>query len=607
MPAENQPIKRLYVPTSNKPAVSGEAVDLNAARRVVSQSALRHASDEITEREARTYEIQSGKADFARDERATVNFDVSQLEALDMMTREQYCALIGAAGTGKTTVMSGYLPKIRHAVPEIDWGYARSAGTEPSGILRPAIALCTFTNVAAMNLAAKLPEEWAQHCMSIHSLLAFAPVDFEYDSGTRSQRFEPRYTSLNKMPYRVVIIDEVGIVSRDLWDQLYDALLPETQVIFLGDIAQLPAMRGVSPMPFAMKQWPTKVLDTIHRQKGTSSIIPNLTRIRKGIFPEHSASDFRCDKAEKLDENTLKARTQITKYIAFLHQNGVWDPKQDIIITPENDAALGQAYFNGAFRFAFNPVVDDLGRPIKPEFKNKGREVNPPIMVKTAIKPITLQVGDKVMATTNGGRRATEIRFNNGSIGVVTAILPNPEYKGVIDDGDLSDLTDLPLAQMFDEVTSRMEAMEDHEMEAIASEDTDERMRQASHIVVVTELATGQIYHLSRSGEVGTLTHAYAVTCHRFQGSQARHVMVICHRSMQSGLYREWLYTACSRAKDKVFLMHDDKALQKAIITARIAGRSAEEKADSIINLYKAGRDWAIPRLPEPQSLRNFL
>lgn len=604
MSADKSPIKRLFIPTATKPVTSGESVDSNAARRVINQSALRHASDEIVERESKNYEISAEKADFARDERTAVNFDASQLAALDMMMREQYCALIGAAGTGKTTVMAGYLPKIRDKVREIDWGYARSAGTEPSGVMRPAIALCTFTNVAAMNLAAKLPEEWAQHCMSIHSLLAFAPVDLDYADGTRTQRFEPRYTKLNPMPYRVVIIDEVGIVSRDLWDQVYDALLPEAQVIFLGDIAQLPAMRGVSPMPFAMKKWPTKVLDTIHRQKGTSSIIPNLTRIRKGMFPEHSPADFRCDKAEKLEEHTLKAREQITRYIAYLHQNGVWDPKQDIIITPENNAALGQAYFNGAFRFAFNPVVDDLGRQITPALKNKGREVNPPIMVRTAIKPITLQVGDKVMATTNGGRRATEVRFNNGSIGVVTAILPNPEYRGIVDEGDLSDLVDLPMADMWNEVSARMEDMADHEMEAIAAEDNDERLRQASHIIVVTELATGQVYHLTRSGEVGTLSHAYAVTCHRFQGSQARHVMVICHRSMQSGLFREWLYTACSRAKSKVFLMHDEKALQKAIISARIAGRSAEEKADSIINLYKSGRDWAIPQLPEPGPLK---
>lgn len=597
---------KLYIPTSR--IMGAETVDANAKRRVVSSHALRHAADAIEEREAKSYSGSSLKnQDFARDERKVVSFDESQNAALEMIINEQFACVIGSAGTGKTTIMAGALPRLAPMVPEIDWGAARSAGTEPSGISRPSIALCTFTNVAAMNLASKLPVEWMPHCMSIHSMLCYAPVDFGDEEGVGRNgevrtMFSPRYTASNPMPFKIVVFDEMGIVSRDLWHNVLEAAQPDTKIIFLGDIAQLPALQGVSPMPFAMRKWPTAVLDKIYRQSGDSQIIPNLTRIRKGIHPVHSATDFRCDKAEALPEHTLKAREQIAKYIGVLHKTGLWDPKQDIILTPQNETALGQKYWNGAFRYTFNPLVDQHGNRVSKALGNAGTEVNPPILIKTALQPIMLQVGDKVMATDNGGRRSTEIRFNNGSIGIVTSIIPNPEYKGDASDFGVVDVTDKSAQDIWNMASEMTEVLDtsDDTLAEIMAEDDDVKRRQASHVVTVKELSTGTIYQLSRSAEISTLSHAYAATCHKFQGSQARHVMVICHRSMPFGLNREWLYTACSRAKSRVFLMSDPGSLTKALLSAQVQGRTPEEKAEALERIYMTQKSWAIPTLPEP-------
>ena len=598
---------KLVIPSSR--VIGSETIDDNAKRRVVSSHALRHAAEAINEREEKGYQgSELAKQDFARDERKEVKYDQSQLNALDMIIDEQYACIIGSAGTGKTTIMAGALPRLRDMVPLINWGAARSAGTEPGSESRPAIALCTFTNVAAMNLASKLPEEWTTHCMSIHSMLAYAPVDYAESegvdaSGKSRTMFEPRYHASNPMPYKIVIFDEMGIVSRDLWHNVLDAVQPDTKIIFLGDIAQLPALQGVSPMPFAMRKWPTAVLDKIYRQAGDSSIIPNLTRIRKGVHPVHAPQDFRCDKAEILPEHTLKAREQIAKYIGVLHRSNLWDPKQDIILTPQNETALGQKYWNGAFRYTFNPLVDPNGNRVSKAAGNAGQEVNPPILIQTALQPIMLQVGDKIMATDNGGRRSTEIRFNNGSIGIVTAIWPNPEYKGVITDSGAIDVVDKSAQDIWNMVSEMGDELDtsDDTIQEIMAEDDDVKRRQASHIVVVKELSTGATYQLSRSAEISTLNHAYAATCHKFQGSQARHVMVICHRSMPFGLNREWLYTACSRAKARVFLMADQGSLTKALLSAQIQGRTAEEKAEALERIYMTQKSWAIPDLPEPR------
>jgi ATP-dependent exoDNAse (exonuclease V) alpha subunit len=123
-------------------------------------------------------------------------------------------------------------------------------------------------------------------------------------------------------------------------------------------------------------------------------------------------------------------------------------------------------------------------------------------------------------------------------------------------------------------------------------------------VVTVVEAATGEEYILTRSAEIASLHHAYAATCHKFQGSQARNVMVICHRNMPFGLNREWLYTACSRAKERVFLLHEKPALSKSIEKQLILGRNPKEKAEYLVKLY-ANRQFAIPRLPDARRLKG--
>lgn len=562
-------------------------------RRVgLNQAQMRRVSAELDKREHSNYRIDADAAQaFSQHQRQDVTLDPSQVAAIEMLERNQFATIIGYAGTGKTTIMSKFLPHLADQVRKIDWLNYRSVGQDQSGQRRPAIALCTFANVAARNLASKLPEEWSQHCMSIHSMLAFAPVmdDVLDDSGSQGSMFEPRYNAENKLPLDALIIDEAGIVPRDLWHQILDAAPAHMRIYFLGDLAQLPSVQGVSPMPFAMREWPTAVLDKIYRQADDSQIIPNLTRIRQGLPPVHSANDFRCGRQETLPRGIQDARKAVNTYIASLHKMGIWDPKQDIILTPQNDATLGQRTFNGAYRLAFNP----------PRADENGKILNPPVMIKTAEGSIHLAVGDKIMATNNGGRKATEKRFNNGSIAIVTAIEPNPKYNGQID--EMPDNPDL-LSLDFNEVYAEMQDAEDlaNDMSDALGEDGAERAsRQASHIVTVVEQTTGDEYILTRAGEVGTLQHAYAATCHKFQGSQARHVLVICHESMANGLNRNWLYTACSRAQKKVFLMHTEDALNRAVTNALIKGKDAYAQADRLIELYQRERSWAQPRIPQ--------
>lgn len=571
-----------------------------ADKRIIGKQA-----DELAERDAHDYSADIGaQADeFTRRDNADVTLDDSQAAAVQMCMHNQFGVIAGYAGTGKTTTMKKIINTVAPTLNKIDWRHYISAGKEHGELRRPAVALCCFTNVAARNLAAKLDPEWAPHCMSIHSMLAFAPTDqddFNNETGKVSTMFEPRYHSMNPLPLDAIFIDEAGIVSASLWAQVLDACTATTRIYFLGDMAQIPALKGVSPMPFAIDQWPTAELTKIYRQASDSPIIGNLTRIRQGLPPINDPNFFRCAELETLPHSAMAAQKHISGYISALYKRGFWDPRQDMIITPQNETLLGQSHWNGAFHMQFNPPTMD------PE---TGMLANPPVMIGTAMGGNMLAVGDKVMATDNGGRNATEHRFVNGSIGIITSIKPNPAYTG-----DMSRVGEI----MHDESEDALDWDEGHNAITQFNEETldtvvsdfmddlaeEKKSRAASHIVTVVETATGEVFVLTRSAEIASLTHAYAATCHRFQGSQARNVLVIAHTSMNFGLNREWLYTACSRAQKKVFLLHEPKALDTAIKRQQLYGRTPTEKAKRLIEIYSApSRAWSKPVIPQNKAI----
>jgi exodeoxyribonuclease V alpha subunit len=120
------------------------------------------------------------------------------------------------------------------------------------------------------------------------------------------------------------------------------------------------------------------------------------------------------------------------------------------------------------------------------------------------------RVGDKVMQIRNNYDKGTAVVFN-GSVGVVTAL-----------------------------------SLEDQELRVLLDEDE--------------EVAYG-------FDELDELTHAYAVSIHRSQGSEYPCVVVPVTTSAWLMLQRNLLYTAVTRAKRIVVLVGSRRALAKAVRT----------------------------------------
>ena len=64
---------------------------------------------------------------------------------------------------------------------------------------------------------------------------------------------------------------------------------------------------------------------------------------------------------------------------------------------------------------------------------------------------------------------------------------------------------------------------------------------------------------------------AYAITCHKFQGSEIDTVIVGIDYSAYTLLCKQWVYTAITRSKKKCVLVADKKALDFAVHTNRVS------------------------------------
>lgn len=155
-----------------------------------------------------------------------------------------FTVIAGAAGTGKSTSVQFIIEALD--IDEEDVVYA------------------TFTGKASLVLRNK----GCHNAMTLHKLL-YIPKTL--DDG--DVEFTPR--EFLEWPYKIVVVDEVSMVPKDMWDLL---LSHRVHVIALGDPFQLPPVKGNSDV----LDHPHVILTEIMRQALDSPIIRLSMDIREG-------------------------------------------------------------------------------------------------------------------------------------------------------------------------------------------------------------------------------------------------------------------------------------------------------------------------------------
>jgi ATP-dependent exoDNAse (exonuclease V) alpha subunit len=528
-----------------------------------------------------------------------LEYDESQERAWRGMLSQKYAVLIGAAGTGKTTVLRKLLSELEKELGIADISKAFNEDTKTT--IAPPIALCAFTGRATNQIRRAVDKKYHRVTNTIHTLLGFAPVK-EFDGTKEKVVFRPTFNALRKLPFKVIGIDEGGMLGIPLWEDLRAALSDDCRVYFIGDINQLPPVMGRSVMGFAMTKWPTFTLEKIHRQAEGSIIISNAHKILRGEMIKPDKDKF---SILNVPDGSFDCFKQVRQIIRALHQKNIFDPLRDAFITPQNVGTLGQENLNQDLVLYFNPTKRDPA----------GGIINARVAIVAGMGHVSFAVGDKVMLTANQKDKT----LTNGMTGVVLDIAPNPRFIAERSSIHMSKPSEASFSFEDGEDLSAAVSMFDIPTEETASENDDddadestedENQRQSSHTMIVrfpvakfSENDPGyRDVTFSTVGHFSSLKHAYAITCHKSQGGEYHTVVILVHASMSMGLNREWLYTAVTRAQERVIILCNNKGLAAAIRKQRITGKTVQEKAQQFLALSKDPTNQQ-PVLMEPVSL----
>ena len=525
----------------------------------------------------------------ARDD---ITLNEKQSAFLDTVLSGTDCVLIGAAGTGKTTSM-------RATTRSLISSGRLSALTRGSKYLiagRPGGAILSYTRKAVNNIRHAVVDELKPHTLTIHKLLEFAPIFYEIEDPDnkgffkKTMRFEPTRNQSNPLPPDLVFLafEESSMISVELYKQLQDAMPHAHQEVFLGDIQQLPPIFGLAILGFKMVELPVIELTEVYRQARNSPIIDLAWKILEGnpkifdpklesykeVVRGKEVTKYRAPALaafnKKNEDGEVKFQiwqkklspdnglfTAVKQFCAW-EESGYYDPENDIILCPFNKA-FGTIELNKG-------IMQHLG---------KKREATV-YEVIAGFNKHYLAVGDRVLYDKEDA--------------YITGIRSNGQYLGKRAQPASTQLD--RWGHLINEMTEqeKLQAkIEDSEIDLAAIENfmessvQEDRVQAASHVVTIKmaysdDEGDDEII-LDGAMEINNLLGGYALTVHKYQGSENDRVFFVTHNSHAVLNQREMLYTAVTRAKKFLHIIAENITFANGIKSQRVKGDTIEEKA----------------------------
>jgi len=498
-----------------------------------------------------------------------------QLVAKDFAFQGKSFCLIGPAGTGKTTAQravagalleDGRLELSSYKYTDIATGFSSMKEA-------PSIAFVAYTRRAASNMRKAihkdpiLAEKLKFNIMTIHALLEYRPETY-WDSVEMKEkfRFAPTRNAENPLTITHLVIEEASMLGLDLWDKLYDALPYDVQIIFVGDINQLPPVFGPSILNYALTQLPIVELTEVYRNQGI--VLENAHNILNGrkLLEDKDFHIVRGKNPTQLGQGKMcSVVTNMLKVLSStIGDDGLpeYDVENDMILSPFNKQ--GGRGEKSDLHLGTNAMNKWIAQFVG---ERRGAIVHEII---AGFNKLYLAEGDKVM-------------FNKRD-GVIKSINRNLQYHGKepqLPGKDLSrfgtrllgvdsDLDFDDMAGELDYSNFSLEALEDEK---------GERKQQASHSVVI-DYGDGMEEEVTAAGDFSeaSFTLGYCLTVHKAQGSEWRKVFILLHKDHAIMLFRELFYTAETRARTKVTIIAKDYIIDQAISNQRIKGSSLKDK-----------------------------
>lgn len=379
---------------------------------------------------------------------------------------------------------------------------------------RERLGICAPTGKAAVRLTQKLREAGlGLTATTVHRLLAVRPVDSSEGIGFG-------HGEGNHLPFSRLIVDESSMLDTGLFAALVAACATDTHLLLVGDINQLPPVGHGAPLRDLLAAGiPAATLREPRRNAG--AIVLGCHAMRDGRTPKPADSLDAWPK-QNLIRLSVGTSTQpadrrrlLAEKLAALYgwlsaqkgQAGPWDLIDGVQVIVARNAT----------REALNRQLQQL--------LNAGGEAG----------PAGYRVADKVICLKNGfclradDRNGKQEYVANGDIGRVRG------FRGQQMVVELAAPRRLVLAPLGKRAA-----------------------RDQADAIDATGGST------SEGDLAGSWDLAYAVTCHKYQGSEVP-VAIVLAEGGGALACREWLYTAVSRARELCVLLGEQSDLSRAV------------------------------------------
>lgn len=271
-------------------------------------------------------------------------------------------------------------------------------GTGKTFITRTIVALwkamgkCVALASPTGRAAQRLSEVTGFEAKTLHRLLEFDPKTYSFK---RNQH--------NPIPATAIVVDEASMLDLFLAYSLMKALDGDTQILFVGDINQLPSVGPGQVLQdlIASDQIPLVELTEVFRQAQTSSIVLSSHHINQGKYPklEFVSNQPKSNCLMYAAQNSQEGVEAILNLMSNLVPNLGFDPVQDVqILSPMTKTEVGTQYLNLVLQKLINPPSHDKTEIILGEMR--------------------LRVGDRVIQKKNN----YEQEVFNGDLGIVDKI-----------------------------------------------------------------------------------------------------------------------------------------------------------------------------------------
>lgn len=324
--------------------------------------------------------------------RMNLNLSEEQSEAVRKSLKNKIMILTGGPGTGKTTTLKGIIDSYKQ--------------------LKKNILLAAPTGRAAKRMS----EVIGMEAKTIHRLLEFNPLDQFF------QRDED-----NPLETDLLVVDEVSMIDTLLMNSLLKAVNPETTLILVGDVDQLPSVGSGNILNdlILSRIIPIVKLNKIFRQAEESTIVVNAHKINHGELPSIKNNDGADFFFIQESDNSKIADLIIELCSTRLPDKYGFDPVRDIqVLTPMYKGDVGVNNLNVRLQ-------DVLNR--RKSIHSRGDK--------------NYKIGDKVMQLKNNYDK----EVYNGDIGIIDSIdnedqIMEINFSGKNIQYEFSELDDLTLA-----------------------------------------------------------------------------------------------------------------------------------------------------------------